>query len=425
MSDHEVFATTARLHLQARATPDELEAIALSRGIDPAVFQERAPFFWLNEISSDRLDAYYTTMDPATTLANFAREAGEGRAFLAGHNSRTLPFGYTLTGQLETQGDVTRVLADAYTLRDLELGGVRTNDFIDGARAGLIRDTSVGFFGGQFICSICGLDMRRDWDCWHIPGFEYEVKEPGSNIVRLVLCTATVVDAHLSEVSAVYDGATPGAAILQAQRQAEAGRIRPEQARLIEQRYRIRLPDRRLVVPGAAIPSFPVAAPEPAPLAAGDRASPNPQETPVPQETSTPAGERETPVQEPQAADLVPQLRSLFGLAEDVDLIAHLRQLAQELPQLRAQAADGRAYRAELEQEALAEAVRALGAEAEETYQSLLASLPVAAIRQMRDAWREIADAALPRGRRSVDSVPPAPSAVPADPGPPDDVYRA
>jgi hypothetical protein len=67
-------------------------------------------------------------------------------------------------------------------------------------------------------------------------------------------CIAAIENAHLAEFSLVYDGATPGASVIRAQQEAEAGRIRPEQARLIEQRYRIHLPERRRVVQGASVP---------------------------------------------------------------------------------------------------------------------------------------------------------------------------
>lgn len=422
MSDRPaIFTTTARL--EVRATTAELLGLGQGRAPDPAIFDERTPFFWLNEISSNRLDAYATRMDPATTLNNFAAEAAEGRAFLAGHRHWEMPFGYTLTGTLETVGEVTRVLADAYTLRGLELGGVKTDSFIDGARAGLVRDTSVGFHGGWFRCDICGGNMR-DWrNCPHIPGLTYEEIGEG-NVVRQVLATATVIDAHLAEVSAVYDGATPGAAILKAEEGARMGLVDERHAQLVEQRYRIHLPDRRLLVPGAAVPPAP--APEPAPQdAAGDRAAPTDQETPVPQETPTPdaEGERATPAQAAQVVDLAPELRAVLGLAADADPIAHLRALAQELPQLRAQAADGKAYREQLEAEALTEAVRALGAEAEAAHQPLLASLPTATVRQMRDAWRAIGDARFPGGRQTVDQAPAAPE-TPAAPAEPESLYR-
>src|SRR5262249_7733673 len=52
-----------------------------------------------------------------------------------------------------------------------------------------------------------------------------------------IVATARIVDAHLSEYSAVYDGACPGAAILKAYQEQDAGRLTPKQARFLENRY--------------------------------------------------------------------------------------------------------------------------------------------------------------------------------------------
>jgi hypothetical protein len=244
-----VFTTQARISL--RATDDTLLTIARQRAFDPSIFDAHPPFIWANEISSDRLDSYFTYMDAETTLPNYAREAAAGVSFLIGHNTHEMPIGQTLTGTLATEGDVTRVLADAYALTE-----PATETFINRVRAGIQKDDSIGFHGGQWICSICGLDMLRDYSCYHIPSMSYEIKDAssGSTTMRDVLCTATVKNAHLSEVSAVYDGATPGAAVLQAQRAAEAGRMTVSQARLIEQRYRINLPGKRLITQGVSMP---------------------------------------------------------------------------------------------------------------------------------------------------------------------------
>ncbi len=410
-----VFATTARV--QVRATTTDLLGLAQQRAPDSSIFDEYPPFFWLNQISSDDMDAYFTRMDPLTTLPNFAREAAQGVAFLIGHNNREMPFGATLTGTLETAGDVTRVLADAYALRE-----PTTAAFVNRVRAGIQKDDSVGFYGGQWICSICGRDMLTDWwECWHVPGLMYEIKDPdgGTTTVREVLAWALVKNAHLSEVSAVYDGATPGAAILAAQRAAESGHLTPQQARLLEQRYRINLPDRRLLVAGADNLRAASAATEALPRAAG--ALPLPQEEPMP---PTPE-ERAQPVEVAGAAPFDP-IRQIFSLAGEVDVLGFCRDLAGELPRLRAQADDGAAYRKDLIAEALAEGVRALGdAFAEETYRGLLESAPLATIKRMRDDWQATARVRLPGGRLSNDAGDP-PVAPPAkDVETPNDVYRA
>lgn len=390
-----IFASQAQIH--QRTLSSELVALAKQRAPDPTIFEELEPYAWDNEISSTRIDAYFTHMDAETTLANYAAEAARGVAFLAGHNSRVLPFGSTLTGVRETLQDGTvRVLASAYTLKGLTLGGVSTSDFVAGARSGIIRDVSIGFYGGQWICSVCGRDMLTDWwDCWHVPGLNYEVKDASNGVttVRDLLCTALVKDAHLAEVSAVYDGATPGAGILYAELAAEAGRITAHQARLIESRYRIHLPDRRFLTSGTAVPT--------------------PAEEPMPpeKETSTPAEERTPPAAEPAPAPS-PELTEIRALVErDVPegerptLAAGVRWLTAERERLIPLADEGTTYRADMIKEALEEGVRANGETfAMETYRSVLQASSLETIKRFRSDWQAQADKLFPTGRQSRDS---------------------
>ena len=133
-----------------------------------------------------------------------------------------------------------RVLADFYTIPGMKTGQMSTDDFILGMRSGIISDVSVGFYGGDFRCSLCGLDYWRG--CRHIAGETYERRDEQGEVIGKERAFVWIDDAHLSEVSAVYDGATPGAAILKAQQESEAGRLSPQHARLIEARYRIKLP---------------------------------------------------------------------------------------------------------------------------------------------------------------------------------------
>lgn len=422
--DHLVVATQARVLV--RATPADLEPLARAAAADPSIFDTNPPYFWTNEISSDRLDAYFTRMSGTTTLPNFANEAATGVAFLAGHNNRVLPFGYTLTGTLEA-GTVTRVLADAYTLDNLELGGVKTRDFITGVKAGVVRDVSVGFYGGRWICSVCGRDMWHDWDCWHIPGLEYEVKEDGQNIVRLILATATIEDAHLSEVSAVYDGATPGAAILRAQQEAERGRVNTHQAQLLEQRYRINLPGQRIVVPGSDIPKERTVDPEQTAAAAGEAPVVEPVE-----ETTAEAVQPDSPVEGAEVAAVVPVAESVeapsearsMPVATPVDAFAGIRaalgleadaDVAAAVRALQTQAEDGRAYRANQIDAAIAEGVRALGSDFDEdVYRAMLQTAPVATIQRMKGDWEKIASTRFVGGRKTLDQAPAAPAAASA-----------
>jgi hypothetical protein len=416
----EIYLTPARV--VAGASTDVLRALARERAPDPTVFDERQPFFWLSEISNDRMDAYYGYMDAATTLANFAADAATGVAILAGHNHRELSFGYSLTGSLDRAEARTRVLSDAYTLRGLTLGGVQTDSFVDGLRAGVMRDISVGFSLGEagwYRCNVCGNDLQNYSLCRHWPGMTYE-EQGADGVIRQTLATFTVIDGRLSEYSVVYDGATPSAGVLKIQEAARSGELDERSRRLLEQRYRMRLPDRRVSAPGVTI---------------SDRGQPAPavvEEIPMELIARLRAlfgladGEPDdliveraaTALEHIEAARALPvQVRGALGLMEESDLLA-------ALPALRHQAADGAQYRADLTADALAEAVRALGAEAEERYAPVLAGLPLATVRQMRDDWRAVAAATLPGGRVTLDRGEPPPAATSA-PAVPDAAFRA
>lgn len=394
-----VFATRARV--QMRATTAELLDLARSRGaLDPSIFDERPPFFWQSEISNDRRDAYDGYMD-ISTLRNFAVDATTGVAILPAHDHRELPFGYSLTGQLDQQPDRTRVLSDAYTLRGLTIGDVQTDSFIDGVRAGIIRDVSVGFSLGEngwYRCNVCGNDLMDYRKCSHWPGYTYEV-EGDDGVIRNVLATFTVIDARLVEYSPVYDGATPSAGILKIQDAARSGDLTERQIQLLEARYRIRLPERRVIVPGATL-----------------------EEPMSPEETRA-----EAVAELLVSPDITPDIRALFGLADDADLLAELREVAAQLADLatlRAQAADGRQYRDDLISAALAEGVRAFGATFnQEVYAPLLRNAPLETIKTMTADWRALGNARLPAGRVTVERVEePQHSARNETPA---DVYRA
>jgi hypothetical protein len=98
--DDMVLFTQAQIVVRA-ADSAPLLSLAKKRALDASIFDEFPPFLWQSEISSDRLDAYFTVMDPETTLANFAADAETGVAVLVGHDSRQAPTGYSLTGSLE------------------------------------------------------------------------------------------------------------------------------------------------------------------------------------------------------------------------------------------------------------------------------------------------------------------------------------
>ena len=364
--------------------PDLLAMLKASGMVDPAILDERAPFFWMAEISNDGLDAYFTHMLPST-LNNFAAAARAGVSFINSHRHMELPFGRSLDGRTENDGDKMRVLADFYTLPGLTLNGVTTDDFIAGVRSGIISDVSVGFYGGTQTCDLCGRDYFS-WDCPHLAGLKYEVKE--GDVVRQVLATVSIDNAKLSEVSAVYDGATPDAAIVKARNMAEAGTLKPDAARALEARYRMRFDTKRTF---AGV------------------------ETP---------GKGKTMEYE----QIVNQVRETLGLAADADVpgaVAKVAQDAQRLTtveaklteaekrinELEPQAAIGAQYRTDLIAEALAEGVRAYGDKfSNDTYKRMLEGLDLNGIKQLKADWEAMGNSRFNGGRKTTDAGEDAPN---------------
>lgn len=392
----------------ARATADELVQLARKAAPDPSIFDEREPFYWSAEISSNRLDAYFTTM-AKSTLQNFAADAEAGIAFMNSHRTggfigdAELPLGRSLAGRFVGAGGngVMKTLADFYTLRGLALNGSSgptTDQFLDGMRSGVISDVSVGFYGGEVRCSICNRDMWRDWECRHYPGRDYAVvDESGTPTGDRVVAIGVIENAHLAEVSAVYDGACPGAKIVSLKATADIaeGRMPPDLALSLEQQFRIRLPSPARLFPGADVPT---------------------ERTEVTMPTD-PTDGGQTPT-----FDLAAQLRAALtdagvtvgesdealalAVRSSLDDLKRLRPLETEVAGLRTLADEGRKYRADEIARAILEGKRALGeAFAEATYQPLLEAAPLETVQRMAADWKAIGDKQFPGGRLSQDTA--------------------
>jgi len=375
-----VFSVPVRVLRTDAQCNAELMALALEKHVyDPAILDERTPFFWSLEASNTLIDSYYTRMTLGT-LGNFQADAKAGVAFLPGHRHSDLPFGRSLDAQIETaqNPDRTRLTVDFYTMPGLTLNSVKTDDLIDGIRSGILKDVSIGFTSTEMTCDICGRDMW-DWDCPHVPGMKYEIKGQ-DNVMRVVQATFAVDDAHLSEVSSVYDGATPRAEILKAEREAAEGRMKPDAVRMFETRYRMKLPEAKRTYTGVTLEGKKL-----------------------------------------EAEQIVNQVREVLAIDDKTDLAGAIIQLKTELESNRsAQAAlvaaqdkvveltpladDGRAYRSDLITEALAQGIRAFGEKfAKETYEDVLKRASLAVIKQLSSDWQAIGDSRFTGGRQSED----------------------
>jgi len=238
----------AALHIDVRSggtagtalSDEELLQRARERALDPSVFDQYPPYLWHGEISSSRLDSYDTLMG-VSSLKNYAIEASAGVAFLRNHNAAEDPIGYSLAARFigaQGPGSTARVEADFYAVA----ADVDTSAYVAKIRAGIVRDLSVGFFGGEWICSLCGQDMQQ-FTCPHLLGMSYPPSDEAGTVKGPPeVARATIEGAHLAEVSGVYDGSTPGAMIGKARALAVEGVLNERSAGLVETRYRCRLP---------------------------------------------------------------------------------------------------------------------------------------------------------------------------------------
>jgi hypothetical protein len=410
VEDHEVdeghHSHPARAVILGPPTADQLELIR-AHVTDPSILEEREPFVWAAQASNDREDAYATRMHKST-LENFAADAEAGVAFMNSHRtggfigSAELPMGHTFAGALvgASAAGPMRVDVSSYTLRGLNLNGLSTDQFIDGLRSGIARDVSVGFYGGEYRCSICGLDMLRDWDCRHWPGREYpKLDAKGNDTGEKERAIAWIHNAHLAELSVVYDGATPGCMVSKAKRMAAAGELKAVEIDFLEAKYRVKLTAPAQSFAGADTPierkgaDMPIEPTEGAPAPAFDLAA---QIRAALTDAGVTVGET------PEALAL--------AVRTSLDDLKRLRPLEAEVTSLRALADEGRQYRADLVEAALTEGKRALGKEfAEETYRGLLGGVPIETVKRMRDDWKAFGDAQFKGGRLTQDPAEPTP----------------
>lgn len=417
-----VQAYPAALLLRANAA-DLLERVTAAGGaLDPSIFDEHAPVFWAAQISSNRLDSYFTRMD-VSSLKNYAAEAEAGVAFQDSHlvfgAERAL--GYSVAARYAgPQGDgIAHVDADFYTLPTLSPA---IEAWWRMVRAGLRRDVSIGFHGGAFRCSICGRDMLRDWDCWHFPGFEYELRDDeGHKTGKKAVAEASIEDAHLSEVSSVYDGATPSAAILKAYREVEAGRVRGAALELLGARYRIalRAPGRPLAAPAIPSEEETMAGKNGRASRARSAEDEEPKDPPAAQPEDDDADEEEGADaeaegagagEEPATQDTERALRAVLAehqvpVGKDGPLSA-VRGLCAEVARMRPLAKEGEDHRRATIDAALDEGVRARGNSFDRAgWETRLAGLPTPEIRAFGEEWAAAAARDLKGGRQTAEEV--------------------
>ncbi len=170
----------------------------------------------------------------SSSLRNIATGAAAGVAFMNSHHTgdfsapSELPFGRTFAGRYEAREAGgkrrERTVVGFYMLRGVKPAGdagPSTDDLHRMIEGGTLFDVSVGLYGGEKICDVCGhglyeRDSKGKALCPHIPGsaFQMTEEERAAQEARGVtrgMASYTLQDAIFSELSGVYDGAVPGA----------------------------------------------------------------------------------------------------------------------------------------------------------------------------------------------------------------------
>jgi hypothetical protein len=402
---------------------------SIRRPLDVATRAKRdpdddSPFVFEAVISNMRVDTYFTRMDEQT-LDNFQRGAILGVALLDSHNHRSLPVGYSRAGRIEADENGGKlVVAEFYIARGIEFGSgysYRSSDgLIRAIESETVRDVSVGFYGGDWTCDICGRDYLEYWAenaCTHVAGMTYSV--PGDDgVMRNVLCTITIRGATLSEVSLVFDGATPGATIMKAERQAEAGTLTNSARLAIETRYQVRLPegekqmkatkreeavataeDVEIVAQDAQDAADVITSPEEVAAYVADALDGEPEvEADVAENENEDDGEARV-----YAADLLAERNRMVSRV--ASLVKENKTLTAEVDRLRGLADMGKAYHADLIEETIAAGIRAQGNSfPSEQYRGLLESAGIEQIKAVRDGFAAQAAERLPVGRKTIDA---------------------
>jgi len=275
--DNEPGLLLARFPLAERArhqprTVEELPQELLDAIHNPSVLEHGVPYTNTAWASNELVDSYGTRMRP-TSLRNYADDATNGISLQNSHKTDELPLGRTYLGRYKSGRAPTpsRTEMDFFIPPGLNISGVNTSDVIKAIDYGSVRDVSIGFYGGNLMCSMDGKPMLRDlmsllmfggsddddvrdpnMPCAHLPGVEYNVRDSaGKKTGERAVAVGEVEGAHCAELSLVFDGATPMASIAgrsapvfhKAFRMAEMEILPKEVALSLEARYRgVRFP---------------------------------------------------------------------------------------------------------------------------------------------------------------------------------------
>lgn len=371
--------------------------------------------------SNTAQDSRFTRQDPSS-IRNYAQDALKGVALMNSHRGSPtyspegleLPIGRTFYGEVRGNELDQELYARVYMLRDWQPNPrtANTDVLIRGIEAGTISDLSIGFRAGWYRCSVCGRDLF-DRDCPHYPGMRYDGQR----------AYAWVMDGHMSEVSLVYAGATPGAGIIKAVRAVETGAIDAREVRALEELYEVRMSSATIwpVVDLSALK----ATNRPGDIRKGDKQSPEVGGESVLKGSEFVAlvlkgleGERAAKVQEAMkdlADDTLEaaagRIASLLATPEPTtqitELAAKVSELTQRVAELEPLAEQGRQYRQDLIEQALKEGVRAFGQSFDQEFWTrTFGQMSVEDVKHLRAQWEGVTRERFGPGGRQTTPIP-------------------
>jgi hypothetical protein len=396
----------------AEFTRDELIAKieaqhgAFGEGVDRARLG-----FWRAAVSNSSLDSYFTRMGKSS-LRNYAMDATNPTvSFQNSHRHNELPVGRSVIGQFVESGNVPQgmnaadffptVIVDFYSNRDLKLGDVSVEQFLLGVESHVIKDVSIGFKEGenfQYTCSICN-ENYWSYECRHVAGVEYAVSDnpnadPTDATTERKLCFVWIENARLSEVSAVYDGATTNAMIIKAEREVRAGRLDNATRTFLERRFRFRA-DSKTWIAGHK--------PDESEISETENSNNREVKNSMSEQNPQGGGNAAVVNHEPAIRALAKQMNIEGAETASIEIV--LDRVGSTFAATQAKATNFDTFRdAEIES-VVAERIAAEGdtfdAEGQKTFRAMLSNCDVSMIREFGKTYKVKADARFPNGRQS------------------------
>ena len=212
----------------------------------PGLSRDEVYVHFLEAANNSFIGDRYAFMSEST-LRNIAEDAARGVAFMNSHRTGSistpseLPFGKTFCGQYQAGFDREGrqrkcAMVGVYMLKGVKPtgeNGPSTDDLHTMILGGQIEDVSVGLGGGDRICDVCSGNLA---DCNHVPGTrramtDDQIDSQTAKGVPGGKCSYTINNARMGEVSAVYDGAVPGAGVKKVMRYKKEGLLNRHEAK--------------------------------------------------------------------------------------------------------------------------------------------------------------------------------------------------